>query len=260
MRRLLLLAVLVGCKGAAKPAGTTSLHWQAPAVHDHVTHTRATTLTLDVGGKTLVEQHDERRVTEVLEVEADHPVKVKVRYDQVASHQRLDDDERDSTGPHAGKIYVVWKDGDDVHVTTDDGRDAPDAERDAVREDLADELGRIPGMAQVLLGSAWTPGVTVQLTAAELVLMTEAEPSTQAHAGTITLDGVAGDVATFHATVDAELVSPQGSMSTAQTITIHAQVATGRIVDATVDAKLDGDVQGAKATGTLTASVAATWN
>lgn len=257
MRWLLCTIVLVV---ACKDGGSDGLRirWKPLAVGDRGTHQRMSTLELEITPPgqppgTMVEEHDVDRVLEVLEVDGDRPAKVKVTYVHAKSRQSLDGEVPPMPEPHDGKTYVVRVEPAAIGIEGD----VPAAERDLVIDDLRDELHGVPGIAQVMMKRAWKREQLVELAADDLAKITEGQDIT-AKRGTIMLREHAHGIASFHVVLDAETDGAE-RLGMAQTIQLRVDVATGRLVGATVDAKLDGTLDGARATGTMRSQTTATW-
>lgn len=256
-RWLLCTIVLVA---ACKDGGSDGLRirWKPLAVGDRGIHQRLSTLELEITPPgqppgTMVEEHEVDRALEVLEVDGDTLSKVEVTYVHATSRQSLDGDVPPRPEPIDGKTYVVRVEAGALRI---DG-DVPAAERDAVVDDLRDELVGIPGIAQVMMKRAWKRGELAELRGDDLAKITEGQDVT-ARRGTIMLRDHEHGIARFQVVLDAETTGA-GQLAMAQTIQLHVDLATGRLVYAMVDARLDGTLDGAKATGTMKSSTTATW-
>jgi hypothetical protein len=242
VRSLAVVAVaLVACKADAPSSVTITA--QAPPVgqvsildkQERSTHT----LTFHGEELVIVEDLTERRRTEVLEVSATAPTKLRVTYEARTERETADGQTRDTTSPLVGNTYVVWRDGHDVRAILDTGGAITDGEAALLADDHVD-LGR-PAQMEALITSrpAWNRGEVVEVPADDLATRDHeqgvTEAGTQTTAVTLTLTSVAGGIATFTTVMQVETDNASLALSSTITGTIKVEIAHARPVEITTN-------------------------
>lgn len=202
MRTALLPLLLIGCGGAPAPTASSAITPTAApaplrltavprAVGDRFDETSYDHYDVMVDGVHIVELQEYRCSREVRAV-ADGAVTEQVtHYQQFHVEQRRDD--RLAIGPDlAGHTYRVAVDGGELAITREDGGALDPVEREQVARDHSD-LGS-PMASSALVGTAWVPGVEVELDAAAQLRFFGEEASGTA---TMTLTAATADTVTF---------------------------------------------------------------
>lgn len=265
---LAVLTAAAGCGEKDEPAPakaataeTLTITWTGPTVGlVQTTHEQSRQdLTLQAGAaapeRIQVERQIEKR-TEVLEVAATFKRKVKVRYQRAHESQTAGGETVERDLAVAGKSYLVTL-GDGLIATTDAGAAISEDELAVLREDVEDELGRVPGMAKIMLDRAWLRGEPVTM-GPEQVAMVAADmpPGTKVNALTVTWVRSDDGVARFALEVDAVGV---GGMKMPIDAALAIEVAHARPVEITGTAALSGSSDGGTITGTISTRVVNTY-
>ena len=208
-------------------------------------------------------RHLDKR-TKVVEITGGVRTKVEVTYrDASESQQVAGGDDASRPLAVAGKSYLVWIEGGEggtIRATAVDGGDVGDAERELLVEDHEGELGRMPGMAQVIVGRPWTQGQAVALADDERREVAAAMgPGTTVDGISITWTGTEAGVASF--AVDMQVVRGDGAdqMKTSSHAVVRLDVGHARPVEVTAHAQISGQRSGATVEGTMEAHTVNTY-
>lgn len=257
--------------GTATPATDALLiRWKAPAVgsvqdsvDDLVQHLTIHDPTAPDPLELTLGRHLDKR-TKVVEITGGVRTKVEVTYrDASESQQVAGGDDASRPLAVAGKSYLVWIEGGEggtIRATAVDGGDVGDAERELLVEDHEGELGRMPGMAQVIVGRPWTQGQAVALADDERREVAAAMgPGTTVDGISITWTGTEAGVASF--AVDMQVVRGDGAdqMKTSSHAVVRLDVGHARPVEVTAHAQISGQRSGATVEGTMEAHTVNTY-
>ncbi|MBK9032226.1 MAG: hypothetical protein IPL61_13055 [Myxococcales bacterium] len=223
------------------------------------------TLTIEAGpGKTVEMQmakHSEETF-EVLAVDGGTKTKIKITYTAETETQTMGGRSKDKPSPIAGKTYVVWREGDDVKATLEDGS-APPAEELAKVVDKEEELGTPDPMDEIIASKVWKVGEKVAFTPDELAKVNarqnpKSDEKKSLEQMELTLVAVEAGVARFDMTMKMAIKNPNGSMSMTVTGAARADTATGHLLEIGGTGPVEG-VMGAKVSGTLTMKTVTTY-
>ncbi len=271
MNKLAIVTMVLGlglgaCKGnrsAAEPPlsqtaapETLALTWKAPAVgrtetrHDNLeTRMKLTDPQGQVADVVMVQT--EQTHAEVVAVTPDGAIAtVKVRYEADDERQTFNGQTQDKPSPIEGKTYVVSAEAGAIKASRDDGSPVSPEEQAAVAEE-EEELGKIPGMARLLISRSWTTGKQVDLTPEEITEALGGDDDMTPLSGSLTLDRVDGGVATFEMGLTAFREDADGRMNATMSITIELEVEHVRPIAMRMTGTLEGTIQGMKTTGAM---------
>jgi hypothetical protein len=207
----------------------------------------------------MVASKEEKKSSEVVEVNGDVITKVKVTYAASKDTQSMAGRTQEKKGVAVGKTYVVWKEGDTIKATDDKGGEVPKEELAALAEDWKRDLGQIPGMAKVITGKPWKLGQKVDLTPEQLKDLAMGDEETTATSASITMTANDGKVATFDVDVAMEQKKGDGSLKIPTHVTVQVDIAKGRPLTMTMKGEIEGDISGTKAKGTMEGTQTATY-
>jgi hypothetical protein len=181
--------------------------------------------------------------------------KAKFTYVEARESQTMGAQHEDKPSPLVGKSYVVWREGDAVKVTREDGA-APSPEELALVEDDHENLGTPDPMDMVVASKTWTTGTKVVFTPDELATINArggaAKPDEeQLTSAALTLTGVDDGVARFDMEIGLTSKRDRGTMTMRLVGTAGAEVATGRLLEMKGTGPFEADM-GARVTGTMT--------
>ncbi len=233
---------------APTPTGDVTLHYQPPKVGSKTHKEELETTDIIFGGTPVKLAKTHVRHTEVLEA-GEFATKVKTHYEK---HNEVVDAEGKSNtkaAPVEGKTYLVWKDGDKVVATYEDGGAISPDELEELTESFDDELGRRPGIAEVLLRRTWKIGQPVALEGQDLVDLTDdMKKGAKADAATFTLRSVEGNTAIWDMDLKVTLSGDVEGKSTGQ-IAMTIDIANVRPIEMEGDIEVDVKAKGTPMTG-----------
>jgi hypothetical protein len=211
VKRAIALIALAACQGSKsdkpKPAAAPppvegdvlKLEPQAPAVgmviHEDSTQSSSMTLTLNGASSMLTEDTHEVSTSQVLDVADGAITKVRIGYDVKETRHSLDGKDTLDPSPLEGHSYQVWIEGGQLKAAREDGTAVSDAEAEALADDHGD-LGHVPPMAKVIPGRAWKKSERVDLSGADLALLSD-DPALKVSAGSFMMLGAGGGAAVF---------------------------------------------------------------
>jgi len=261
------LVATVGPNVGAAPAGEgLQLPAPAPKVGDKVTEVETMGMKMSIEtapGKTadIVQAKHHETIKEVLAVDGGVITKIKLTYKDKKETQSAGGKLKDEVVPTVGKTYVVWREGDVVKATAEDGSAPPKAELEEVLDDNKN-LGRPAALEMVLATKRFKVGERVELTAEELATINTAKGSgpgdPAASAMVFTLTGVEGTTASFTMSMTMGLKGPKGDMEISLAGTASVDTATGRPLSLVGAGPLKGNM-GAPVTGTMNAETVYTY-
>jgi hypothetical protein len=244
---------------APTPAKPTLTITQASAVVGSVQHTTdelVQDLTVEDPKEGTMKLRMTRNVTkhvQVLEVQAGMRSKVKVHYEVANEVNSINNKGQFEPLPVGERTYILTQAPGAPELTiepADKAKLTPEA-RAYLIEDFGGELGRLPGMAAVIIGRTWTQGETVTLGADEIAKVAADMGGSDAVGSlTVTWTGSEGDVATFELVVE---LSRRDSVKLPMRATVELDVAHARPLEVNGTATIDGaSAEGGKVTGTMT--------
>ncbi len=196
----------------------------------------------------------ERHVTkhvEVLAVRDGLRTSVRVHYEVGRDAQTAGGETSEQIMPVVGKRYVVAREADGaMTVTAADGAAISDEERALVEEDFSGELGRLPGMAGIIIGRAWPQGAAVALGPDEIAqVAADMGAGDEVRALTVTWTGSDAGVASFDFAID---VIRAGGVKMPMKAIVKIDVAHARPVEVLGTASIEGASADGKVSGTMT--------
>lgn len=204
-----------------------------------------------------------RETREILEVDADGvATKVKVGYPEYVERQKIGSGEKTSPQLIAGKTYVVWRAGNRIEATREDGGWLPADELQKVIDENR-RLGTADPFDELVASKTWKTGQKVVFTRDELARVNvprsamNAKPDRETMtAAELTLRRIDDGIARFDVKLGFELTSSKGTMK--MTINGFARVATAtsEMQEISGSGPVEGDM-GAPFTGTVTSRVVA---
>lgn len=184
-----------GTTAPPTPTGDVTLSYVPPKVGSKTHKEEQETADINFGGTPVKLVKSQVRHTEVLEA-GEFATKVKTHYEKHTEVVDAEGKSNTKAEPVEGKTYLVWKDGDKVVATYEDGGAISPDELEEISESFDDELGRRPGIAEVLLRHTWKTGQAVALEGQDLVDLTEdMKKGAKVDAATFTLRSVDGTTA-----------------------------------------------------------------
>lgn len=251
-------ATAVPPPGDAAPAGPTLTIAQVPAVAGVVQHTQDDAVQdlsiaeADAGAPTSLrmERHVTKR-TKVLDVRGAFRTRVEVHYEAARDVQTAAGKTEEHALPVAGKTYVVARDdAGKLVMATVDGKAVSDDERAFLEEDFGSELGRLPGMAAILTGRAWTQGAPVALGAVDIAqVAADMGAADEVKTATVTWTGTDAQIASFEVVID---LVRAGAVKMPMKAIVKLDVAHARPVEVLGTATIEGATPDGKITGTMT--------
>jgi hypothetical protein len=207
----------------------------------------------------MVASKEEKKSSEVVEVNGDVVMKVKVTYAASKDSQSMGGRTQEKKGVVVGKTYVVWKEGDAIKATDDKGGEIAKEELAALGEDWKRDLGQVPGMAKVITNRTWKLGEKVDLTPEQLKDLAMGDEETTATSASITMTKSDGKIATFEVDVAMEQKKGDGSLKIPTHVTVDVDIAKSRPLTMTMKGDIEGDISGTKAKGTMEGTQTATY-
>lgn len=242
----------------APAADGLKMAWKAPAVGEksETTDELLTKMTITVKpGESvdLVQTRTKQVHLEVVEVNAEGvPTKLKAHYAKFEESQAMGGKADTKPSPIVGKAYVVWVEGDAIKATTGDGKEVSPEELAALTDDHKKDLGKVPGMAQVLLAKTWKVGEKVTLTPEELKTLASGDDEKLVPASaTVWLASNDAGIATFELDIVGVMEDAQGKMEAPMKMVVKLDVAKVRPVEMTMSGTLGGKVKGMDTKGTM---------
>jgi hypothetical protein len=263
---IVMMLGLVACKsgggGAAEPVGHAAaegltLEWKPATVGEVQTSVDQveTKMTFNAGPGQVVELQavsTEKTRSETVAITPDGAVaKVRVQYEAHNDRQTMNGKTEVKASPIEGKTYAVSAEGGVIKATHEDGSPIS-AEEQAAIEEESDDLGKIPGMAELLLSRPWKQGEAVALTAEDLIRALGPEEQMKPQSGTLTLVAVDGGVASYQLAVEATMADGQDKLDATLEMTFELDIARVRPIAMRMGGTFRGTVQGMESTGSVT--------
>ncbi len=243
---------------AAMPADGIKLPLTPRQVGDKVTETeeRIMAAKAEVGpGQVIDFNSTEKRVEakEALEVVDGTITKLKVTYTAFTRDEVIGGKPKTKPTPTVGKTYVVWREGDALKVTYEDGS-APPAEEIALVSKSNRKVGKPDVLDKFLAAQVWKTGVKVDMPADLLAELndtkgSDVEPALAAMS--FTLQTADDAVATLAMTMAMAGKAPEGEMSFELAGTAKVDRKTGQTVEVAATGPFTANVK-VKMTGTMT--------
>lgn len=200
---------------------------------------------------------------EVLAVD-EHGVatKVKVSYLEDGETQKMGRGEKAKASLIAGKTYVVWREGDLVKVTREDGSEpAGDELRKVIDENR--RLGTPDPFDELVASKTWKTGQKVAFTADELSRVNVPRAAANSKGDRddftvveLTLRRIDDGIARFDIKLGTKMSSPEGSMHMTVDGIARVATATSQVQEMSGAGSLWGEM-GAPFTGTVTMKIVA---
>ncbi|MCE9576483.1 MAG: hypothetical protein K8W52_25260 [Deltaproteobacteria bacterium] len=245
---------------SAAPAGDVRIMIAPVKVGDRSTYTMDETATMKVearpGQAIEVEQTKHTvRVVEVVAVDGGVATRARVSFPAISDTSTMGAERKDAPQPAAGKTYLVWREGTELHVTHEDGSPVSPEEK-KVAGGVGDEIGHADPMTVIMASKTWKPGIKVDLTPAELDALNAEkraeDDAPKAQAVSLTLTRADATTATFEMVAAIQLQNAKGVMRMVLTAAVTIERATGRGRELSGSGSMSGNL-GMPVTGTMTA-------
>ncbi len=225
-----------------------------PAVGETVNKNglKVTDAMLTIKGKGQMPMHvEEVEVVHAKYLEVgEFPTKVEVNYEDNHKTTTMQGKEKSEDSPVKNKTYTVWKDGEKIAASNNDGSAVTPEELEEL-DSWQDEIGQVPGIAKVLAAHAWKAGEVYTLTPDELTLMEDGKEGGKILSATLTLESESGGNAIFLSDMKTEMNNAQlvGKLDTHLTVTV--QLSPARPLSVVSETKIDATAGGIPFVGTM---------